>query len=308
MPRRPPKRRPPVVLIVDDQEWSARALESVLSPAGYAVTRAYTAKKGLERARTQPPDLMFINITLPDGSGVALCRTLREDSAFRANIPIIVTSSGRPTREQRLAALKAGAWDLLTYPLDAQELLCRLEAYTDAKFETDRIQRESLIDHPTGLYNLHGLEQRAVELRSLAQRQGWALACVVLAPSSARQEDHEAVAAAVMRLASALKAVGRVSDAIGRLGVSEFAIFAPSTNAAGAAMLAERLAAAIRSSQKEGEVPFGLRVGYDAVENVCETPAEAQELLPRATIALSRAMSAENVDWIQPFEPRTTPS
>ena len=51
MPVRGVLARPPVVLIVDDQEWSTRSLESVLAPDGYAVMRAYTATAGLERAR-----------------------------------------------------------------------------------------------------------------------------------------------------------------------------------------------------------------------------------------------------------------
>jgi PleD family two-component response regulator len=296
------------VLIVDDQEWSTRALESVLTPAGYEVGRAYTHARGLDRARAEPPDLMFINLNLPDGTGVSLCRALREDPHFTANIPIIVTSPGRPTREQRLAVLEAGAWDVLTYPLDAQELIPKLAAYTEATFELDRVRWESLIDQQTGLYNLHGLEQRAQELRSLSQRQRRGLACVVLAPLSPSEEDRKAVVAAALHLASTLRTAGRASDAIGRLGSTEFAIFAPSTDAQGAARLAERLAVAVRSAREDDNVPFGLRAGYDAVENVFETPAKAEDLLPRATIALRRAMVTGEADWIQPFESRSAQS
>lgn len=308
MPSRSPRTPSPVVLIVDDQEWSTRALESVLSPAGYEVGRAYTQAKGLEQALAEPPDLMFININLPDGSGVSLCRALRKDPHFTANIPIIVTSPGRPTREQRLAVLDAGAWDVLTYPLDAQELMPKLAAYTKASFELDRIRSESLIDQQTGLYNMRGLEQRALELRSLSQRQRRALACVVLATLPPSEENRKAVVAAALRLASALRTAGRASDAIGRLGLTEFAIFAPSTTAAGAARLAERLAVTVRSSQEDDDVAFGLRAGYDAVENVWQTPGKAEDLLPHATIALRRAMVTGDADWIQPFESRSARS
>jgi two-component system phosphate regulon response regulator PhoB len=85
MQSRSSRTRSPVVLIVDDQEWSTRALESVLTPAGYEVGRAYTHARGLDRARAEPPDLMFINLNLPDGTGVSLCRALREDPHFTAN-------------------------------------------------------------------------------------------------------------------------------------------------------------------------------------------------------------------------------
>jgi diguanylate cyclase (GGDEF)-like protein len=305
MSSHPSRVRRPVVLIVDDHEWSTRSLESVLTPAGYAVVRAYTGADGLKQARTDAPDLMLININLPDGSGVGLCHRLRADPKFGPSIPIIVTSLGRPYRKQRLAALEAGAWDFLTYPLDAQELLFKLDAYGRAKFEADRIWRESLVDRLTGLYNMRGLERRAQELRSLAHRGRRSLACVVLAPVLASDDDEEAANAAVVRLAKTLKALGRASDAIGRSGKTELVVLAPSTDADGAEKLAERLAVAIRSAQKEQfRVPFRLRVGYDAVANVWEKPAEAQDLLPHATIALRRAMAADSGEWLQPFEPR----
>ena len=299
--------RRPTILIVDE-EWSARALESILSPAGYHVMRAYTAVSGLDRARTQPPDLIFINISLPDGSGIELCTTLRGDNRIGASVPIVVTSTLRPLREERLAALKAGAWEVLSHPLDAQELLLKLNAYTQAKSEIDRIRQGALLDQLTGFYTLRGLEQRADELQSLAHRQHEALACVVLAPQPAAKEDQEAIAAAVMRLARVLKDAGRVSDAIGMLGQTEFAIFAPSTDERGAAKMAARLGAVVQSTLAEEEAPFHVKAGYDAVPNVWETPGMAQQLLPHATIALRRAMSASNGEWIQAFEPRTMPS
>ena len=300
--------RPPVVLIVDDQEWSTRSLESVLAPNGYAVMRAYTAAKGLERTLAQPPDLIFISNGLPDGNGASLCRSLRESPQLPQSIPILVTSPERPTREQRLEALEAGAWEFISYPLDAQELVLRLDSYVRAKFETDRARERCLLDETTGLYNLRGLELRAEELRSMAYRAHGALACVVVAPvtDAAGRElaNSERLALAVAeRLGTALKRTGRISDAIGRLGLSEYAILAPSTDAAGAVKLAERISSAVKANggKKNGE-PIDLWVGYDAVPNVRETPLEAKDLLVHATLALRKAKSNGNGVRIQAFE------
>jgi diguanylate cyclase (GGDEF)-like protein len=289
-----------MVLIVDDQEWSARALESILSPAGYSVVRAYTGKHGLERVKTQQPDLTFINLNLPDGSGVGMCHFLRDEPDFGASIPILVTGPGRPTRQQRLAAMEAGAWDVITFPIDAQELVLKLNAYVRAKAESDRVRRESLIDSGTGLYSPDGLARRAGELAALAKRQKVPLACVVLAPHQT-EEDRNALALAVRTLADALKEAGRTSDAIGRLGRSEFAVLAPNTDASGAAKLAERLRQAILSKQASAKTPFQIKGGYDAVSNVWQAPADAEELLPHATVALRSAMAASG-EWILPFD------
>ena len=308
MPRRSPHPRPPAVLIVDDQEWSARSLDSVLSPAGYAVMRAYTGLKGLEWARAQQPDLVFINSNLPDRPGIDLCRTMRDDPELGASIPILMLGAGRPTRDVRLAALEAGAWDVLSYPLDTQVLLLKIDAYVRAKLEVDRIQRESLVDRATGLYSIRGLQRRAHELRSVAHRNQLALACVVLAPASAYESpaNEDSVADDVLRLAQGLKATARSSDAVGRLGRTEFAIVALATDAVGAKKLAERMAKAVHIAIEPDGRPLNLRAGYDAVRDVSDDPARAQALVPRATRALRTALAAGTDDWIRPFDRRAS--
>ena len=310
MPVRGVHSRPPIVLIIDDQEWSTRSLESVLAPDGFAVMRAYTAQAGLERARVQPPDLVFVSNNLPDSEAVGLCAALCDEVALSAATPILMTSPDPPTREQRLTALHAGAWDYISYPIDAQELLLRLGAYVRAKFEADRARELCLLDESTGLYNFRGLEQRAQELRSQAYREESALACVVIAPllmggtSEAEMPlDEKQVAAVVEHLGRALRSAGRLSDAIGRLGQSEFAVVAPKTDRSGATQLAERLAAAIRQANGEnGGHHMELRAGYHAVPNVREEPVEARNLMAHATMALRAAKANGDTGWIQDFE------
>jgi diguanylate cyclase (GGDEF)-like protein len=285
----------------------------VLAPNGYAVMRAYTAKAGLERAVAHPPDLVFVSSSLPNAEGIGLCRALRDEAGLTASTPILMTSPDHPNRDLRLTALHAGAWDLISFPVDAQELILRLDAYVAAKFEADQARERCLVDDPTGFYNLRGLEIRAQELRSQAYREHKALACVVIAPVLETEgEDGEAVpdgaqvAATVQRLGRALKSAGRISDAIGRLGQCEFAIVAANTNAEGATRLAERLAAAIRETEPEGtsDQPelLELRAGYDAVPNVRETPVEARDLMAHATMALRSAKANGESGWIHGFE------
>jgi diguanylate cyclase (GGDEF)-like protein len=296
------KRRthPPVVLIIDDQEWSTRSLESILAPSGFAVMRAYTAKKGLERVRTHATDAVFVDLTLPDDDGLHVCRTLRDDPQVGPGTPVFITTPERPTRSQRLDAFRAGAWDVLGYPIDAEELVLRLDAYVQAKFQMDRLREEGMIDPLTGLYNLRGLERRVEELCSWAYRERQPLACVVFAPRAADSDDEQATAHLVNDVTAAFRKSGRISDVIGRLGRTEIAVLAPSTGAEGATKLAARLAEAIGAS---GPVPGGidLRAGYDAVPNVREHPSEARDLLTRATMALRKARTNGN-GWLQRFE------
>lgn len=296
--------RPPLVLIIDDHEWSTRSLESILAPSGYAVMRAYTGAKGLERARSEQPDLVVIDASLPDGDGLALCRALRDD-ALLARIPIIVTAVEHPTRQQRLEALRAGAWDFLAHPFDPEEMLLRLGAYVRAKVDTDRLRDECLIDERTGLYNQRGIERRARELGSQAFRAHGALACVVFAPDLPDSEPEDVVNEAVVQLGRAFRNFGRISDAIGRLGKTEFAVVAPMTDSTGAVKLAERLGTAIKTMPGANghEAPaIRIRAGYDAVSNVREAPLGALDLLGHAAAALRRSRGNGDQEWIAPFE------
>jgi two-component system cell cycle response regulator len=170
MPDRDMSQRPPLVLIANDQEWSARSLESILAPNGYAVLRAYTGIQALERARTARPDLVILDAQMPDVHGVDVCRELRSDPRFSATTPIIITTAGPSGRTQRLEAYRAGAWEFLGQPLDGEALLLKLETFLKSKLEVDRIRDENLLDHPSGLYNMRGLSRRAREIGSEAVR------------------------------------------------------------------------------------------------------------------------------------------
>ncbi|MGE3524888.1 MAG: PleD family two-component system response regulator, partial [Gemmatimonadales bacterium] len=118
--------RPPLVLIANDQEWSARSLESILAPNGFAVLRAYTGMQAIERARTAQPDLVILDAQMPDMHGIEVCQMLRDDPRFSGTIPIFVTTSGPSGRAQRLEAYRAGAWEFLGQPLDGEALLLKL--------------------------------------------------------------------------------------------------------------------------------------------------------------------------------------
>jgi PleD family two-component response regulator len=266
------------VLIVNDQEWSTRSLESILAPSGYAVLRAYTGSKGLERALAARPDVILVGAALPDMDGLELCRAMRDDPRITPSTPIIVTTTGRPGRNERLAALRAGAWDYLGQPLDAEELLLRFEGFVRAKHDADRAREEGLLDDLTGLYSVQGLSRRARELGSQAYRQNAAFACVVF---RAEGPDHEPTLEQVVReFADRLRSMGRMSDAIGRIGGAEFALFAPGADADGAKAIIERLT--------EADDRPRLAAGFFAVPDYRSANLQPQDMLTRATESMRR--------------------
>jgi PleD family two-component response regulator len=300
----------PLVLIANDQEWSARSLESILGPHGYAVVRAYTGQQALERARTAQPDLIILDAQMPDMHGFEVCRALRSDPRFGATTPIIITTSGPSGRTQRLEAYRAGAWEFLGQPVDGEALLLRLSTFLQSKQEVDSLREENLLDPGTGLYNLRGLARRAREIGAAAFRRHDPLACVVFSPEAEADREAGPIEEEQFRLADQVgvlfRQAGRASDAIGRLGQSEFAVIAPGTGTEGAMRLVKRLGGRIESSPiavRGGERTVRLCAGYCAVPDFADSPVDAVELLLRATTALRDLQKEGSGERVRAFDP-----
>ena len=300
----------PLVLIANDQEWSARSLESILGPNGYAVIRAYTGQQALERARTSQPDIIILDAQMPDIHGFEVCRALRSDPRFSTTTPIVITTSGPSGRTQRLEAYRAGAWEFLGQPLDGEALLLKLHTFLQSKRQVDLLREENLLDSGTGLYNMRGLARRAREIGSDAIRRREALACVVFAPETeletvAEEAPEEELLRMSDQVGAVFRQVGRVSDAIGRLGPTEFAVIAPATGADGAVRLVNRLGEAVEATRipvRGGERSVRVKAGYCAVPDFAESSVDAVELLLRATTALRDLRSGGETDRIRAFE------
>ncbi len=113
----------PRVLVVDDEPQIVRGLKIILRNDGYAVESAETKAQALALLSSRPPDALVLDLVLPDGQGVEVCREVRRWS----RLPILVLSAVGDERE-KVRALDAGADDYVTKPFGADELLARLRA------------------------------------------------------------------------------------------------------------------------------------------------------------------------------------
>nr|UXE46027.1 hypothetical protein Hi04_10k_c554_00026 [uncultured bacterium] len=303
-----PVNRRPIVLVVDDRDWSARSLEGVLAPNGFEVIRASSAEHALERVRQDRPDAILINGQLRDVDTLALCRSVRKDPRVGDRLPIVMTSLERPPLEQRLHALESGAWDYLGYPHGAEELLLKLDLFVRSKLESDRLEDAGFIDQLTGLYSLPGVRRRGEELDSQAYRNSDALACLVLAASSKGSPETALHPELLRTVARALRDTARHSDVIGRTGDGEFVVLAPKTDATGATRLAERFSSAadgLAHERATSVLPLELRGGFDAVTDARATPRKADDLLLHASVALGQAKSDPASYWLKSFDGET---
>jgi two-component system KDP operon response regulator KdpE len=112
----------PRVLVVDDDLRLVGGLRIVLRSAGYDVVTAHTIRDAAPILTADPPDVLVLDLMLPDGDGIGLCREARRSST----LPILIISAAGDERE-KARALDAGADDYLHKPFDGEELLARVK-------------------------------------------------------------------------------------------------------------------------------------------------------------------------------------
>ena len=113
----------PVVLVVDDEPQILRVMRASLPIRGYEVLTASSGKEALDQLSKQVPDLLILDLAMPEMSGLEVCRRVREFST----VPIIILSA-KGSESDKVAALDLGADDYVTKPFGMDELLARARA------------------------------------------------------------------------------------------------------------------------------------------------------------------------------------
>ena len=165
------------ILVIEDEPGIRAVLRVLLEAEKYRVIEAGSAERGETEARTHKPDLLLVDLGLPDEDGVAVIRRVRQWSP----VPIVVLSA-RTMESQKVAALDAGADDYVTKPFSAPELLARVRAglrrnarvadsaamMSVGEIQIDLARREA--SGPNGAIHLTPLEYRVLEC--LARQAG----------------------------------------------------------------------------------------------------------------------------------------
>ena len=123
MSETPPKAR---ILVVDDEPDLIAVLRMGLQMEGFEVLEAADGAAGLERAQTDKPDLIVLDLMLPKMDGYQVCRSLKFDSRYKS-LPIFILSA-RPGEQDKRLALEMGADDFIRKPYDLKELVGKIRA------------------------------------------------------------------------------------------------------------------------------------------------------------------------------------
>ncbi len=135
------------VLIIEDEKQLARTLRGYLEQAGFEVLVAYDGRTGYFMARQEKPDLIILDLMLPEMDGLDVCRALRRDpDPTVADVPIIMLTA-RVEETDRVLGLELGADDYVTKPFSPRELVARVRALMRRlqPVGTGRTQRTALL-------------------------------------------------------------------------------------------------------------------------------------------------------------------
>lgn len=228
------------ILIVEDDLDVAEMLNAYFRVQGYEVYTVNWGEDGVRSCQTVHPDLVILDIRLPDIDGYEVARRLRADRRTQ-DVPIIFLTEKRE-RSDRLQGLELGADDYITKPFDVQELRLRV------RNALKRISQGSLTNPISGLPEGVLVDER---LSEMLQSENWAVLMVSLENMEPFREAYGFVAsddvlrAVSVMILNTLREMGNADDFLGHLSTTDFVLIVPPANLA---TLQERLRSRLEQS------------------------------------------------------------
>lgn len=306
-----PRPRPRRILVIDDDPDALELLRSLLLDSIVEIDEAADGATGLTRARHRVPDLIVLDMVLPDTTGTELLQQLRAETRLHS-VPVMIVSARRD-QATKIAAFEAGADDYVLKPYDLEEILARIRAQlgrrelyerlerlnVELRLANARLEELAITDELTGLANARHFRARLDEEFLRAERYETSLALVIADLDGFKKINdsygHHAGDKLLAQLAQRLAAQARATDISCRYGGDEFAFLLPHTGLEEAAGFAERIcertaAAPLRLPTKE-IVAMALSCGVASWPE-CAAIRTANELFLAADQALYGAKQA----------------
>lgn len=307
------------ILVVDDHEDNLELMVARLEHLGYAVKGVLTGHAALDHVQDSPPDLILLDVMLPDIDGYQVAHKVKTDERLPF-IPIILVTA-RTATEDRVAGLDSGADDYLPKPINFPELEARVRSMLRIKRLQDELEEKntqleelSIRDGLTNLYNHRYIKQTLSEEFERIERTKEELSVVMLDLDHFKGVNdnygHPAGDAALQAIANLLSKTARKVDKVGRYGGEEFIALLPCTSEEEALTFAERIRSAVEEypfhipngktlslTMSAGVATYPIHDALDAVELVSLADAALYEAKNRGR---NKVVSARNLSKDNP--------
>ncbi len=294
------------VLIVEDNNDIREMVTLLVNSMDYHTYTAATGKEALSQLRAHAPDIVLLDLMMPEMDGFEFCRALQADPTLPT--PHIIITSAKDALEDKVKGLELGATDYLTKPFNLTELKARIRAgerivrnekrlkEQQARLKEQQALLEQLAreDKLTGLCNRRHFEERAQEECLRAQRYHHSLSFLLGDLDHFKQINdrygHAYGDTVLKQVGQTLLLHCRTSDVVARYGGKEFACLLFETDAEDAERVAERLCAAVRElSFTHPSGPFRVTISFGVASLSDQQPQNLAELLEEADKALYSA-------------------
>ncbi len=238
------------ILIIDDESVITDLLKEILEE-DYTVESTTSSVDGLARVRAKLPDVILLDINMPEINGYELCRLLKSDSETR-NIPIIfITALSTP--ENETLGLETGAADYIVKPINPSIVMARVKNQMEVKKQRDYLEQLSSIDSMTGVYNRRYFDECLDREWRRCQRSQSALSLVLMDIDYFKAYNdrygHVAGDDCLKVVAGKLQQVPqRGGDVLARFGGEEFVAILPDTPYEFVQFMAEKFRRAVEEA------------------------------------------------------------
>lgn len=215
------------LLIIEDDPDTSEMLRVYFEAQGYRVVTALTGKDGLDKCRSDPPNLVLLDVRLPDLDGFEVGQQLQDD-VRTSRLPVIFVTERRG-RDDKIMGLKLGAVDYITKPFDVQELRLRV------RNALKRVSQGSLTNPVTGLPEGALVDEKLSEVLG---KDGSSLLYIALENMDAFREAYGFVAsddvlrAVSLMVVNTMREFSRPEDFLGHISNTDFILVVPPSNLA----------------------------------------------------------------------------
>jgi diguanylate cyclase (GGDEF)-like protein len=240
------------VLVVDDGPFQVRLLAEVLKPE-HEVVMAMNGPQALEVARRARPDLVLLDVMMPEMDGLEVCRRLQADAETQ-HIPVIFVT-GQDSTDDETTGLAVGAVDYISKPIVPAIVRARVRTHLLLKIQADQLRALAFLDGLTGAANRRRFDEQFADVWEACRRDGRSLGVVMIDVDHFKAYNdrygHQAGDAALCAVAGRLReGVRGPWDLVARIGGEEFVVLLPDCGPEEA----ERAAEQIRRSVFEADI------------------------------------------------------